>query len=220
MCFSAEASFTAAAVLSFISYLTFKQVRSRKQLLLASIPLIFAFQQFLEGMLWIFLRNNLYPSLWANIFMYLFLICACMVWPILFPLSIFTVERQPNRKKILLTLTAVGVLVALMNTIHGIMYRVSPEIVLNKIYYNLHTTFSMAYYYTSLFLYAAAVILPFFVSTLKSTYLLGVIATLTLAAALYFYEYAYLSVWCFFGAIFSILILKLIKDNPEQDRIK
>lgn len=218
MCFSAEVSFTAAAVLSFISYLTFKQISSQKQLLLACIPSIFAFQQFSEGVLWLFLRNNLYPSFWADIFMYCYLTCAFMVWPILFPLSIFYVEIKPARKQILSSLVIVGTLVALTNAIHATLYGVTPEIVFNRIYYNLHLSIDPIYYNTSFILYAASILLSFFVSTLKNTYLLGVTASLTLFAALYFYEYAYISVWCFFGAIFSILILKLIKDNPEYDQ--
>ena len=51
MCFSAPASFTAAAVLLGLGTVTMRRARSRRELPYAAIPLLFGVQQLLEGML-------------------------------------------------------------------------------------------------------------------------------------------------------------------------
>ncbi|RRJ46375.1 hypothetical protein EIM03_29860 [Pseudomonas aeruginosa] len=53
MCFSAPASFTAAAVLLGLGTVTMRRARSRRELPYAAIPLLFGVQQLLEGMLWL-----------------------------------------------------------------------------------------------------------------------------------------------------------------------
>lgn len=53
MCFSASASFTAAAVLLGLGTVTMRRARSRRELPYAAIPLLFGVQQLLEGMLWL-----------------------------------------------------------------------------------------------------------------------------------------------------------------------
>ena len=53
MCFSATASFTAAVTLSALGAATLTQIRSRRELLLGSVPLLFSIQQFSEGLVWL-----------------------------------------------------------------------------------------------------------------------------------------------------------------------
>ncbi len=58
MCFSATASFTASFSLSVLGVATPTQTTSKKQLLLATFPLLFAIQQFFEGVVWLNLDNQ------------------------------------------------------------------------------------------------------------------------------------------------------------------
>ena len=58
MCFSAGASFAGGAVLSVVGIATQGKVRKPKQRLFAVIPLLFALQQFAEGILWITLKSG------------------------------------------------------------------------------------------------------------------------------------------------------------------
>ena len=57
MCFSAAASFTAGAVLTGIGVATLRKVEHPTYYLFASIPLLFAVQQFSEGVLWLTLPS-------------------------------------------------------------------------------------------------------------------------------------------------------------------
>jgi hypothetical protein len=62
MCFSASASFGASLVLSVIGVATIKNTRHREQLPFASIPFVFAVQQFSEGVLWLTLPYSDYVA--------------------------------------------------------------------------------------------------------------------------------------------------------------
>jgi len=51
MCFSATASFSAGAILLGLGTLTLKSARRPRELVLAAIPLLFAIQQLIEGVI-------------------------------------------------------------------------------------------------------------------------------------------------------------------------
>jgi hypothetical protein len=53
MCFSATASFSAGTVLLGLGALTLKLVRHPRELMFAAIPLLFAIQQWTEGVIWL-----------------------------------------------------------------------------------------------------------------------------------------------------------------------
>lgn len=54
MCFSATASFTASAVLGITGIATLRQVKFKSLIFLACLPLLFAIQQFNEGLIWLY----------------------------------------------------------------------------------------------------------------------------------------------------------------------
>ena len=80
MCFSASASFVAGALLFAGGVAAVKFSENSRQLPLAVIPLIFSFQQFMEGMLWLSLSFPEFSG-WKTTYMYVFLIIAQVVWP-------------------------------------------------------------------------------------------------------------------------------------------
>jgi hypothetical protein len=58
MCFSATASFTAAAVMGGVGLATFKISKNKDQRYLASVPFLFAWQQLSEAWVWISIRDE------------------------------------------------------------------------------------------------------------------------------------------------------------------
>ena len=86
MCFSAGASYSAAAMLGLGGIFILSQIKDKKQALFAAIPCIFAIQQLFEGFLWTSIGYNLSPVLQA-IGMYGFLFFAIPFWPTWIPLS-------------------------------------------------------------------------------------------------------------------------------------
>lgn len=79
MCFSPQASFGAAAVLSVLGAVGLKKANGSRRSLIAAIPCIFAIQQALEGFVWLAIGRGDYSSAWYYIPVYLFLFCLNLV---------------------------------------------------------------------------------------------------------------------------------------------
>ena len=99
MCFSAGASFAGGAVISAVGVITQRKVKKPEQRLFAVIPLLFGLQQFAEGVLWVTLRSG-GGDLLQSAAMYIFLITALVIWPVMIPLSLWFMEEVKKRKKI------------------------------------------------------------------------------------------------------------------------
>lgn len=217
MCFSAGASFTAGAVLSAISAVTLKQVKERKQIPFAAIPLLFAIQQFSEGILWLTIDKPDYLA-WQVTATYFFLAFAQVVWPLWVPLAIMLIEENPVRKKILSVLCVVGILFS--GLLGWCLVTHSSDFSLDcyHIKYDLH--FPLYAVQLSVVLYPLCTIVPGLVSGIRNVRWLGVALAASLAVTELFYTRVVISVWCFFAAILSIMvyfIVKRMKPAPQKN---
>src|SRR4051812_25010761 len=112
MCFSATVSFSASAVIGAAGVASIIMAKHTKRKMFAAIPLIFAIQQFFEGIVWITSMNTAYAA-WHNTAMYFFLVFAQVVWPVWVPLSILLLENESKRRFVLTMLLGMGISVAL-----------------------------------------------------------------------------------------------------------
>ncbi len=209
MCFSAQASFAGAALLGITGLATFRYVKSKAQIPLALVPCFFAMQQLTEGLLWLTLgaeRPN--PDL-QSFLVYSYLFFAIFFWPIWFPFSLYYLEDQPVRKKILFGIFSVGVVLGLFN----LFYSMNQHIGVVAIEHSLHYTGKLPDIVT--WLYVATVLTPCFLSSFKNIWQLGLLICATFSIAMYFYEATFVSVWCFFGAIVSVYMFKIFRDNAS-----
>jgi len=112
MCFSPEASFGAAAVISTIGVISYRKAKQPESKFLALVPLIFGLQQFFEGWLWLMLENEILAR-WEIHTTMGFLIFAWLVWPIYMPFALWKLEKKLARKKTLLVLLITGSIVVI-----------------------------------------------------------------------------------------------------------
>jgi len=213
MCFSAAASFSAAGVLSVIGAVTLRKVSKTSQLLFASIPLIFAVQQFSEGFLWLSLSHSSYSEL-TKFTTYSFLFFAQIVWPLCVPLSILKLESKILKRKILVGLSVIALLTTTILVIFLAIFPVSASISGHHIAYHQQ-------YPAHLLLYGAipyllVTISPLFISSVSRMKLLGSTVLLSYILTAVFYQGYILSVWCFFSSIISILIYFIIRDLAKS----
>jgi len=203
MCFSAQASFTSGVVLTAIGIATLSKVRKPEQKLFAVIPILFAFQQFAEGVLWVTLRSGGYERL-QDVATHIFLVTALIIWPVMVPLSVWFIEGVKTRRKILVGLILAGGVVSIFYAICLLSFNVYPEIQsFHMVYVN---NFPGAPLGIGLFFYAAATIAPLFVSSVRRMWPFGLlIATSFIVTGLFYAEYL-TSVWCFFAALISVSI--------------
>jgi len=207
MCFSTGASFCASAVLSAIGVAVLKKVKAPHQILFASIPLIFAVQQFSEGFVWLYLSNPVFA--WAKASPYLFLIFAQIIWPLWVPVSVTLLETDVKRKRILALFIGLGMLVSAYFAHRLWMVGVLPKI--NGHHVNYKQIYTDSLNHVADILYGSATLVPIFLSKIKRMWTFVLAVLIAYLVTYIFYVNYILSVWCFFSAIMSVLIYLIIR---------
>jgi hypothetical protein len=209
MCFSAEASFSSSAVLGVIGVITVQKVSHPSQLAFACIPFLFSLQQFTEGIVWLSLSNTDFAFL-QTFSTYLFLIIAQIVWPTWVPLSILLLEKNEKRKKALHLILGIGIGLSLYLTFCYLFYDVNAEISMHHIKYNLDFPHVKHLLWLSGLFYFIPTVVSTFVSSVKRMHLVGTFILLSCVITLLFTTKYFISIWCFFAAILSMLVLLVI----------
>jgi len=224
MCFSAGASFGAAAGLSMISLLSAKKASSTKKLIpLAISPFFFALQQACEGIVWVTLNNNDNTSLLHSIGVYGFLFFASMWWPIWIPYTLNAAETVHWRKKLFFITKCIGIISGITLFISWVPYTTGAHIINHHIDYPVtnypfNVTNTLISWLIILIItsgYCIATIVPFFISSIAYIWIIGIATSIGLIASYIFYYMALPSLWCFFAAIISALLYFIIKKHHE-----
>lgn len=215
MCFSVEASFGAGIVLSAIGVASIKKVQSPSQIVFASIPLIFSVQQITEGFVWLALSNPIYASL-QQVTTYTFLLIAQIVWPVWVPLAILLAEKEDKRKTIQKLLVIVGVLLSSYMAYCLFSYNVQAKIIGYHISYEQNYPLALTLA-GGVFYFIATIVPPFF-STIKRMWLLGLAILISYIITIAFYENYFVSVWCFFASVISILVFVIMNEIKKLDK--
>lgn len=214
MCFSASASFGAGIVLSAIGVATLKKVQSPSHTYFASIPLLFAVQQFSEGILWLCLPDPSRVHL-QSVMTHVFLFFAQIVWPVWVPFAILMLEKQEHRKKTQKIMVGIGALVSVYLGYCLLTHDVTAKIIGQHIAYIQGYPQEIAIYTGTL--YVIATIAPSFFSSITKMWVLGIAVLISYIVTAVFYEDYIVSVWCFFASIISITILIIIPDTKKNN---
>jgi hypothetical protein len=213
MCFSPEASFAGGIIISSIGIATISKVHKPSQIVFASIPLFFGIQQIAEGFLWL---NLPYPEsvLIQKISIYMFLVMADVIWPLMIPVAVLLMEENKRKKRILYGLLVLGLLLSSYYGYCLLFLHVTPQIQGYHIRYFNDFPRSMAN--TAFVAYLLATIPPLFISSVKRMHLLGVFMSLScLVTAIFFTQYL-TSVWCFFAALISGVVFWILSDSKKK----
>jgi hypothetical protein len=218
MCFSAGASFGVSAALSIIGVVAISKARTIPQKLFAAIPFIFCVQQATEGILWLSFNNNNFQG--QSVFTYVYLFFALLFWRVWIPLTIRLLEKDETRKKILTLLVIIGAIVSAwfacvvftysahaVTTDHHIQYKLNfPPAIKDLIWiFNV--------------LYFIATIVSTFISSIKRIKWLGIVCTIAYLFSFYFYSEFVISVWCYFAAVLSIIVLWIASGFKKQQSL-
>ena len=201
MCFSPAASFTAAAVTGIVGGLTLCRCPSWRQAPLAAIPLLFAGQQASEGGIWLQLLHPSSPAS-LRLFTTIFTALALVVWPAWVPGAAAAVEPDGRRRRLQTLLLAVGLAAGAYSALDIVRHPYMPSIVGSSICY-INNNAVPAPVAGAYFLAAA---LPFLLSSHGALRLFGLVIALGMAISLAAYFFTFVSVWCFFAALGSLLL--------------
>lgn len=216
MCFSATASFTATALLLPTGLYAGKLAWDcdRKYLPLALIPCMFGIQQGFEGIEWLAIHSQQTDLI--RLAALGFLTFSHGVWPMWLPLTMFIVEQQrPWAKKVLLSMTLLGALFGI--SLYG-PFLFSPDTfsvtaVQGSIVYQTQIIYDRLFpRAVSRLIYLLLIVVPLWLSPLIQLRVMGGFLALSLVVAYWFYNYAFVSVWCFFAAILSGYIVYFLNS--------
>lgn len=214
MCFSATASFAASAALGIIGIATLREVKTRQQLPLASIPIIFALQQFAEGVVWLSLTREgwegfQYPA------SYFFLIIAQVIWPIWFPGAFMLFETESRRKKFLRLLIIPGVIVSMYFLYCLISRSMNVSVEAHHMFYDIDFPRRLIPFAAGFYL--VATVIPPLLSSDNRIKVIGVILLGSYFIARIFFQPNLISVWCFFAIVVSIIMFVVMRKSRTSD---
>lgn len=206
MCFSATASFTASAVLSVVGAATLSKTKNRRAWLLSAVPLFFALQQFVEGLLWVSLANG---SEYTLALTHVFLFFALFLWPVYTPLMILLIEPNKIRRIIISIFCVAGAIVGTMLYVNFLKQPSSAWVVNKCLFYPNQILYPelLKYLYILVTVGSGAVSSRMMIKLFCLLVLIGSIITY------YFYSVNFTSVWCFFAAAISVVLF----FQPQND---
>jgi len=169
-------------------------------------------QQAAEGIVWLTMGDAGHAGL-HRAAVNAFLGFALVVWPSWLPWTLGALERDAARRRGLRVLAWCGAIVSLGAGAMLLLQPATSRIVGHSISYDYGHS-----HYVYVIGYVIPTVVPFFVSTISLARTLGVMLVVSLAAARVAQQGALTSVWCFFGAILSGLILVSVTRERQLAR--
>ena len=203
MCFSATASFSAAALLLGIGALTLRSALATRQpraLLFASIPVLFAIQQLIEGVIWLTFTDE-HPGLNA-VMTHAYSFFSHVLWPVVVPLAVVLMEPNGWRRLALIAFVAAGAAVGAYLLYVLVAYPTVSRPTGQHIEYDSPHFFAAV----TMTLYLLSTAISPLLSTHRMIVVFGALALLSFGAAYAFYATWFISVWCFFAALLSSVV--------------
>ena len=215
MCFSATANFAGSAVLGAIGVATLKEVKHRRELLLAAVPCLFALHQFTEGFVWLGIDGKLSQAALHGAAA-AYVLYAQGLLPFLLPLSVFLIEPTRHRRWRMMWFLILGSGLALYILWGLTMDPLQVSVVGHSIVYEnaLTTTTAVAV------LYVIATCGALFFSGFRDLVLLGWLNLAGLLVVMAVKSYAFTSIWCAYAAVVSVVIYFFFRRSSKDRPVK
>lgn len=217
MCFSAEASFTAAAVLLPAGAITANQAyrTNRQYLPIAALPLFFGLQQLFEGLVWT--GNALSSDSMVERYSMAYMFFSWLAWPVWVPFSTYFLE--PCRRRYVYLIFAI--LGGMLGAMQYLPYFAHEGWLVTKF-----LPYAISYQGTVLFdfimqrdltyaIYLFVVIAPLLTSSNRRAQVFGLLISMVVAITYLFFQFAYISVFCFGGALMSLYIVYMVFSEAK-----
>ena len=216
MCFSATASFSAGVFLLGIGTLTLRSAMAAHQpraLPFAAIPLLFAIQQLIEGVIWLTFSDE--APLLNSVMTHVYSFFSHVLWPIYVPVAVLLMEPPGWRRRSLFGFVAAGVAVGVYQLYTLVAFPVVSRPTGQHIEYVSPHFFAAV----TMTLYLLSTALSPLLSTHRMVVVFGALALLSFGAAYAFYATWFISVWCFFAALLSVVVyLHFCVRKPGRSR--
>jgi hypothetical protein len=202
VCFSATANFVGSGVLGAVGAVTLTKVKHRRELLFASLPILFAVHQFIEGFVWLGLDGILSPAVTHDMGA-AFMLYAQGLLPFLLPLSVLLFESDLKSRRRMLPFLVLGGATTLYILWALTAYPTQVYVMGNSIVYMNQATNNTAV----AVLYVIATCGSLFFSKVRAMVMFGAANLAILLVVMEVKRYAFTSLWCAYAAVASVIIL-------------
>ncbi|MEJ2890912.1 DUF6629 family protein [Actinomycetospora aeridis] len=213
MCFSATANFVGSPVVGAVGIATLAQVREPREVVFASLPLLFAIHQFAEGFVWLGLQGQVSPGVGAGA-AYFYLLYAQGVLPALMPLGVLLIEPSRRRQLLIAPFLLLGIAAGVYLFWVDVAEPVTCRIVDHSIAYenerSLVGLFAVAY--------VVAVVGAALCSGYRWIVAFGIANLIGLTATQILLASSFTSIWCAYAAVVSVMILLFFLRRRRHER--
>jgi hypothetical protein len=226
MCFSAPVSFAATALLlpAGVYSVRLASQHNPRYLPLAAIPIAFGIQQACEGFVWLGLETNSATEVRWGAFG--FLAFADWFWLFWAPWSVAVSEANAILRRVSWSLAVLGF------TYGALLYLplvfqpdwLAVQVFHHSIQYDTHLIFDpWLSQDIDRLIYAVIILIPFALASNPALKGFGATIVLSAIASHWLLHQVFVSVWCFFAAILSLLIVWICQSfstvNWQQDTV-
>jgi len=213
MCFSAEADLVAGVVVTGLGVDAVRQVRHRREVALAALPLLFGAHQLIEAFTWWGLEGTV-PVGVGEAATLAYLVIAFML-PVVVPLAVGSVERDPVRRRLVAPFVVLGSAVATLLLVAVATGPVEAEIANRYIAYDVHLDYGGQL--TALYVIATCV--PLLLSSRRSIVVFGALNLAAVAVLARLLATGVISLWCAWAAVASVVIVVHLRTASDRGGI-
>lgn len=218
MCFSAPVSFAASALLlpAGLYALRLAYGQNSSYLPLASIPIAFGVQQACEGLVWLGMGAD--SSTEVNLGAFGFLGFAYWFWLFWAPWSVAFSESSLIVRRVGWSLGVLGFMYGALLYLPLVFQPdwLSVQVVHHSIEYNTRLIFDpWLSQEVERIIYALIILIPFALASNRALKRFGAAIALSAIASHWLLHQVFVSVWCFFAAILSLLIVFICQSSSK-----
>ena len=202
MCFSPGADVVVGGIVVVVGADALRHVREPKQILIASLPVLFGLHQLDEAFVWLGLQGRVAESI-ERISIWGYLLFALAALPALVPLAVLAVERSPLRRRVIGLLALLGIGVGVSLGVALFRGSVNAAIDGRRIAYDV-SALHQGRQLTALYVVAACGALV--ACSHRDLAALGLMNLVAVPVLMWLTVSGFVSLWCFWAAIVSVVI--------------
>lgn len=217
MCFSVQADLVAGAAILPVGVLALREVRHRRELPFAALPVLFSAHQLVEALVWAGADGDVSRSVQRAAAL-VYVLFALPVLPVLTPLAVLLLEPRGARLRVA-PFVGLGAVVSTYFTVAVLQGPVSIDVQPHALVYGVGLQHGVLW----AVLYVVAVIGPAVLSGYPSIVAFGMLNLVGLTVVALLYSRAFASLWCVYAALTSVLILVhmvLRRRLPDPHRLR